>query len=312
MKSFILDNNIEGIKTVTDSDHGIVWIQLDSSGILEKNKQRSRKGQKETRRLYLYHKATEENWNEYSQEVEKIIRNAAKRKKKNRYKAEKEPELDIDEEWELIAKAIQAAASKYIPSTKIQDTNNQVRKEATRSLIYSRAKVLGRIYRKGSKATGQNIDDLEKAILDAWIEHLNAEYEVNIPFLPEVWNRQYCNKIREWWNILKEKARKEAQAEKVREIKEKIEERFELMTKNKKQMLNKLLERPHNKIIIDRVLVQSKNKFENKKLVTESDDIKKEVVKHFKEQFRKRNYQFEIIDQEWANIYKEQKEINEN
>ena len=55
-------------------------------------------------------------------------------------------------------------------------------------------------------------------------------------------------------------------------------------------MLNKLLERPHNKIIIDRVLVQSKNKFENKKLVTESDDIKKEVVKHFKEQFRKRNY----------------------
>ena len=84
------------------------------------------------------------------------------------------------------------------------------------------------------------------------------------------------------------------------------------MTKNKKQMLNKLLERSHNKIIIDRVLVQSKNKFENKKLVTESDDIKKEVVKHFKEQFRKRNHQFEIIDQEWANIYKEQKEINEN
>ena len=63
-------------------------------------------------------------------------------------------------------------------------------------------------------------------------------------------------------------------------------------------MLNKLLEYSHNKIIIDRVLVQSKNKFENKKLVTESDDIKKEVVKHFKEQFRKRNYQFEIIDQE--------------
>ena len=62
------------------------------------------------------------------------------------------------------------------------------------------------------------------------------------------------------------------------------------MTKNKKQILNKLLECPHNKIIIDRVLVQSKNKFENKKLVTESDDIKKEVIKHFKEQFRKRNY----------------------
>ena len=74
------------------------------------------------------------------------------------------------------------------------------------------------------------------------------------------------------------------------------EEKFVLMTKNQKQMLNKLLECPHNKIIIDRVLVQSKNKFENKKLVMKSDNIKKEVVKHFKEQFRKRNYQFETID----------------
>src|SRR5437764_14684803 len=82
MKSFIIDSNIEGIETVTDSDYGIVWIQLDSSGILEKNKQRSKKRQKETRRLYLYHKVTEENWSEYSQEVEKIIRNATKRKKK--------------------------------------------------------------------------------------------------------------------------------------------------------------------------------------------------------------------------------------
>src|SRR5437868_12673538 len=124
MKKFILDSNIEGMETVTDSDYRIVWIQLDSSGILEKNKQRNRKGQKETRRLYLYYKAIEENWSEYSQEVEKIIRNAAKRKKKNRYKAEKESELDIDKEWELIAKAIQVAASKHIPSTKTQDTNN--------------------------------------------------------------------------------------------------------------------------------------------------------------------------------------------
>ena len=55
------------------------------------------------------------------------------------------------------------------------------------------------------------------------------------------------------------------------------------MTRNQKQMLNKLLEYPHNKIIVDRVLVQSKNKFKNGKLFTESDDIKKKVVKYFKE-----------------------------
>ncbi|CAG8589878.1 2525_t:CDS:2 [Paraglomus occultum] len=266
MRSLILDSNIEQMETVTDSDHGIVWLQLDSTGILEKNKQRSKKGQKETRRLYQYHKATEEDWNNYSQE--------------------------------LIAKAIQAAASKHIPSTKTQNSKSQIRKEATKSLTYSRAKVLGRIFRKGSKDLGQSIDGLERAILNARIEHLNTEYKTNIPRLPESWNKEYCIEIKEWWNVLKEKARKEMQAAKEKEIKEKIEERFALMPKNQKQMLNKLLERPHNKIIVDRVLVQGKNKFESKKLVTESDDIKREVERHFKEQFRKRKHQFEQIDLE--------------
>ncbi len=98
IKSFILDSNIDEIETVTDSDHGLVWIQLDKSGILEKNRQRTKKGQKETRRLYQYHKATEENWSDYSQEVERIIRNAEKRKRRNRNIAEEKLEIDIDEE----------------------------------------------------------------------------------------------------------------------------------------------------------------------------------------------------------------------
>ena len=68
----------------------------------------------------------------------------------------------------------------------------------TKSLTYSRAKVLERIYRKGSKALGQNIDNLERVILDAQIEYLNTEYEVKIPLLPEFWNRQYCNEVKEW------------------------------------------------------------------------------------------------------------------
>ena len=88
------------------------------------------------------------------------------------------------------------------------------------------------------------------------------------------------------------------QAIKENKIKEKIEKRFTLISKNQKQILNKLLKCSHNKIIVNRVLVQSKNKFKNKKLVTESNDIKREVEKYFKEQFRKRNYQFKLIDQE--------------
>ena len=68
------------------------------------------------------------------------------------------------------------------------------------------------------------------------------------------------------------------------------------MTRDQKQILNKLFECPYNKIVVDRFLVQSKNKFKNRKLFTESNDIKREVVKHFEGQFRKRNHQFKQID----------------
>ncbi|CAG8674913.1 8498_t:CDS:1, partial [Paraglomus occultum] len=38
MKNHILNSNIEQMETITDSDHGLVWIQLDGLDILEKNK----------------------------------------------------------------------------------------------------------------------------------------------------------------------------------------------------------------------------------------------------------------------------------
>ena len=77
-------------------------------------------------------------------------------------------------------------------------------------------------------------------------------------------------------------------------------------------MLNKLIKYPYNKNVVDRVLVQSKNKFKNGKLFTESDNIKRKVVKHFERQFRKRNHQFERINQDWAKIYEEREEINKD
>ena len=49
--------------------------------------------------------------------IEKIIRNTEKRR--NKGKAERESEIDIDKEQKLIAKAIQVVASKYIFLTKI-------------------------------------------------------------------------------------------------------------------------------------------------------------------------------------------------
>ena len=65
-----------------------------------------------------------------------------KKRKEERKTKQKQLETDIDKEWKLIDKTIQAVASKYIPSTKIQDSKSQIRKEATKSIIYSHIKML--------------------------------------------------------------------------------------------------------------------------------------------------------------------------
>ena len=60
LKLFIARSDIESAETITDSDHSIVWLQIDSSDLFEKSKVGFKKNQNETRRIYLYHKATKE------------------------------------------------------------------------------------------------------------------------------------------------------------------------------------------------------------------------------------------------------------
>ena len=54
--------------------------------------------------------------------------------------------------------------------------------------MYSHIKILDKIYRKRIKNLEQNIEDIEKLLLDAQIEQLNTEYKVSILLLPSCWN----------------------------------------------------------------------------------------------------------------------------
>src|SRR5947209_16463055 len=114
---------------IMDSDHNIVWLQIDGANLFEKNKSTSKKQQSEVRRIYLYHKATRENWEAYEHKVEKIIMNSEKRKRKAKEIIQENIEESIDESWEVIAKAITIAANECIPSIKTQNTKCQIRKE---------------------------------------------------------------------------------------------------------------------------------------------------------------------------------------
>ena len=100
--------------------------------------------------------------------------------------------------------------------------------------------------------------------------------------------------------------------EKEKEIRGYIEKRFTLDTTNPKKVLNSLLERHHSKIILDKVLVKSNEKFENATLITDDEEVKDEVLRHFQQQFRRRNHKFGKINDEWKRIYEEQISIKED
>ena len=158
---------------------------------------------------------------------------------------------------------------------------SQIRKEAPKSLIYSRAKILRKLFRKGFKNLEKSVEEIDELLYNARIEQLNSEYNTKIPELSGKWKKEWCLDIKEWWNILRERARREAKIEKEKEISEYIEKRFAQDTANPKRVLNSLLERHHSKIILDKVLTNSKEKFENTTLITENKKVKEEVIRHF-------------------------------
>ncbi|CAG8832780.1 14590_t:CDS:2, partial [Gigaspora margarita] len=70
-------------------------------------------------------------------------------------------------------------------------------------------------------------------------------------------------------------------------------------------MLQSILEKLFNKITIDRVLINKDSSIQNSKLVIEHEDIKKQVTKHFEEQFKRKWHGFnslEVTVEEWFTV----------
>ncbi|CAG8807208.1 21334_t:CDS:2, partial [Gigaspora margarita] len=173
--------------------------EIETSTILNYGKLRKKEGKGPTRRVFLYHKATEENWKFYSKYIDSILKT---KKTVNRKLNAKYSKIEIDKEWETIKKVLR-------------------------------------------KKT-----DIE--------ECKRRENEISL----------------------------------------KIEQRFNMMKKDKKKMLQSLLNKPYNKVTLDRVLVEEKSYYQNQKLVNDEMEVKQQVTAHFQKQFRRKDQKFNEINQE--------------
>jgi len=89
-------------------------------------------------------------------------------------------------------------------------------------------------------------------------------------------------------------------------MQENINKRCEMIRSEQGKMLASLLNKPYNKITLDRVIKKEDQKAE---LILEPAIVEHEVKQHFKGQFRKRKTKFELMSEDWKKIYEQRSDI---
>ncbi|CAG8771553.1 8999_t:CDS:2, partial [Gigaspora margarita] len=233
-QDIIMKAEIKDISILTGSDHKLVWAEIETSAILNYSKLRKKERKGPTRKVFLYYKATEENWESYSKHVNSILKTKKSVKGKLSAKCSK---MGIDKEWKTISSAILKVAMKHIPWITVKKTEAQ-----------------GKVLRKKA--------DIE--------ERKRRENEISL----------------------------------------KIEQRFNIIKKDKKKMLQSLLNKPYNKITLDRVLLEKKSHYQNQELINDEMEVKQQVTSYFQKQFRRRDQKFNEMNQEWQKEYEPKIDID--
>jgi hypothetical protein len=118
--------------------------------------------------------------------------------------------------------------------------------------------------------------------------------------------------MKSWIRIIEKKIQREDQEKREKVIVENIEKRFGMIGRMEKQMLNSILERPWKKLLIEKVLVGEESITESRELITDPEEVLKEVDSHFQRQFYHRDHKFESMSEEWKEEYSPKPWIEEN
>jgi len=286
---------------VTGSDHNLVWLFLNLGEILRFKTKRRKEETIYKRRIFLYNKATNENWEGYKSMLERLLRHTEEGQEKVIGKEEKERE--VNERWDQIESAILKAANRHIPSKWVKNIREEVNKNVDRSPIFKDSRNLRRIARKAIKSIGEIADQVDRLLFDCQIQSINERNNSQVPLTSMVWEKEWFDEVKNWIKILEKRANLEEQKRKEKCIVENIEKRYGLIGKNDKLMLNSILERPWRKILIDKVLKREGSNHSVGELISEPYKIKKEVKEFYQGHFKKRKHNFERMSKDWIEEY---------
>jgi len=144
------------------------------------------------------------------------------------------------------------------------------------------------------------MSDEEKLDINLDIAKQNKKFNLDMPWLPMGDSEDWYDDMKGWWRIINKKRSDEIERWKRKEIEDCIERRCEMIANNQGKMLNSLLNRPHSKVVVDRLF---KEEGATKVLVTSPSKVREETKIHYENQMRARKPQNFSRRSIWSRIY---------
>jgi exonuclease III len=309
IKEGLQKSDIEEMDLVTGSDHNLIWGEMRTFSFLDysiPNRSKANIEKIPVRRIYLYEEASEENWENYKNSVDNLLKEnnkAYETEKADALRNLTRKEAFINNEWDRILNAINRAAAKHIPSKLSKRTREEKNKQAPRNPKYQDVKTLKRIAKRIRDRHHNSEDEIDIFLWNCQIQEINMRHEVQVQEIDLLSNEEWIQNTRGWIRTLENKIHKEEQIRSEKVIIENIERRYGLIGKKDKQMLNSILEHPWRSLLIEKVLIEDKITVCNSELVTNPELVKEQIDIHFQKQFSKRKHKFEGLTEEWEDEY---------
>ncbi|CAG8696144.1 30587_t:CDS:2 [Gigaspora margarita] len=182
---------------------------------------------------------------------------------------------ELDHLWDIIQNAIIKAANQILPKKKILNTGCSRKRSKVKTELEKSILVLGKIIR----GIRDKIELLQ-------LQSLNEGEQ----------------DLRGWKKILEKKCLTKNTISRNKEIQDKVKKRCEMIVNNQGQMLVSLLNKPYNKIIINKLVLEKQD--HSRELITKPEEVMSITEKHFQNQYQKRNTRPNLLTQKWAEIYK--------
>lgn len=317
----------DNIVEITNSDHTLITIHLPRNLLFRSPPKHDKHSKVKYEKTINIDKTTTAQWDKFSQKVDKklmakLIEDKVLNTQLNTDNGREISHI-IQNTWEDFESILIAAAFNHLYNEKKTTRGVRHNKKSRQNRIENH---ILQTYRKTLKIiqTWTHItssDILPSKLRSIW-STLNQASKIIGPFLPETTNRQQfqdviisgnnhqlLEHIKKALPALKEACYREEKRRIDKEIREAIQNRCSNLKTNQSKIVRTLTNNFREKIVIDRIRAMDKEGREY--IAIDQDEIHHQTELYYQSAFRKRNNNFDILDQKWKEQYDPKANIDE-